>query len=147
MKTVLNVDGKQLAVSSIHNLPNGKATVVYAADEKGREIRFVDNNHSKYDTTPHTAIENLDAAIDYPEFKEKIVEGIQNKIESLTRRMDRIANEFIQAYKSDDSVFTEHELASMQEEYHLSVSQIEGLQMAIPLVLAGCDNDVQDVQA
>lgn len=142
MKAVLNVKGTKLSVLSIHYRVNGEPSSVYTVDEEGREEKYCDKVLEGETSVDYDGFLDLKAALDYPEIKAKIAEDIENKIESLTRRTDRIANEFIQAYKSDDSVFTEKELEEMQIEYHSSVSQIEGLQMAIPLVLTECNNNV-----
>lgn len=140
MKAVINVKGTKLSVLSIHFRETGKALSVYAKDENGRETRFVDKSHSQYDTSPHIALENLDAALDYPELEARIVDG-NNKLiahldEMLAQENQELVNIAVDAMESEPDLPFDSHLSNKQKEYKFKQQRVLGLIDAVEEVKA-----------
>ena len=140
MKAVINVKGTKLSVLSIHFRETGKALSVYAKDENGRETRFVDKSHSQYDTSPHIALENLDAALEYPELEARIVDG-NNKLiahldEMLAQENQELVNIAVDAMESEPDLPFDSHLSIKQKEYKLMQQRVLGLIDAVEEVKA-----------
>ncbi|WGT38531.1 hypothetical protein QH639_22420 [Lysinibacillus sp. 1 U-2021] len=140
MKAVINVKGTKLSVLSIHFRETGKALSVYAKDENGRETRFVDKSHSQYDTSPHIALENLDAALEYPELEARIVEGNNRLIKHLEdmqkEENNKLTDIAIDAMESDPNLPFDNHLAAKQHEYKLLQQRVFGIIDAVEEVKA-----------
>ena len=140
MKAVINVKGTKLSVLSIHFRETGKTLSVYAKDENGRETRFVDKSHSQYDTSPHIALENLDAALEYPELEARIVDG-NNKLiahldEMLAQENQELVNIAVDAMESEPDLPFDSHLSIKQKEYKLMQQRVLGLIDAVEEVKA-----------
>lgn len=140
MQPVINVKGTKLSVVSIHYRNNGKPSTVYAADENGRETRFVDKSHSQYDTSPHIALENLDAALEYPELEARIVDGTNELIahldEMLAQENQELINIAVDAMESEADLPFDSHLSIKQKEYKLKQQRVLGLIDAVEEVKA-----------
>lgn len=140
MKAVINVKGTKLSVLSIHFRETGKALSVYAKDENGRETRFVDKSHSQYDTSPHIALENLDAALEYPDLEARIVEGNNRLIvhldEMLAQENQELVNIAINAMEGEADLPFDSHLSIKQKEYKLKQQRVLGLIDAVEEVKA-----------
>lgn len=131
MQAVLNVKGTKLSVLTIHYRETGKALAVYAKDENGRETRFVNKSESRYDTSPHLAIDDLDSALEYPELEARIVEERNKLIDHLDEMIEQENNDLIaiaiDAMEGEPDLPFDSHLSNKQREYKLKQQRVLGL--------------------
>ena len=131
MKAVLNVKGTKLSVLSIHYRVTGGIALIYAADENGRESRYIEKSHSQYETLPHVALDSLEDALEFPEHEVRIVEDRNKLIEHLEEMQIKEGEQlrdFAQdSMESSPKLPFDNHLSAKKEEYDLKKQRLLGV--------------------
>ncbi|MFJ7950743.1 hypothetical protein ACIQZG_04345 [Lysinibacillus sp. NPDC096418] len=135
MKAVLNVKGTKLSVLSIHYRSTGEIASIYAADENGRESRYIEKSHSQYETTPHVALDSLEDALEFPEHEVRIVEDLQQLLSDSKDHLTVLEKQIVQeALYCNGLPFGDSNLPNLVKEHKEHSDYIDGVVSALEVV-------------